>query len=259
LCFCDNTESNVVWILRGNGKKKKQKGNSKEPAIPEGTEEGDESDVSVESSSEGTDTLSSNASYTNGHTEEQMIAKALEECLGLAGDDPDIAEATRRLLASKILSPEMFECEEDDNMDSAMGRYLGNASESGDESFADSDEEEDKKEEGDEESGGYKDMGCASERGDESFADSDEEEDKKEEGDEESGCDEETPYDPHRGIYSNKSFHEHDMPTESTGLLSPAQELRPSIFTTVASLAEIEGESDKNEKGERSDANEKSP
>jgi hypothetical protein len=196
--------------------------------------------VSVDSSAEGTDALSSNASDTNGcgrhdeeQTQEQMIAKALEECLGLAGDDPDIAEAKRRLLASKILSPEMFECEEDEYIDNAMGRFLGHVSESGDESAADSDEEEDKKEEVDEELGGYKDT----------------------------DYDDETPYDPHRGINSDRSFHEAEdvMPTESTGLLSPAQKLRPSIFTTIASLAEIEGESEKNEKGEGSDAKEKSP
>ena len=41
--------------------------------------------------------------------EDRRIALALEKSLGLAADDPDIADAARRLLDSKVLSPEFFQ------------------------------------------------------------------------------------------------------------------------------------------------------
>jgi len=40
---------------------------------------------------------------------EKAVADALEESLGLCGNDPDIIEAKKRLLASKVLSPSHFD------------------------------------------------------------------------------------------------------------------------------------------------------
>lgn len=45
-------------------------------------------------------------------SDEKWVARALEESLGLAADDPDIAEAKQRLLASKVLSPKFFDYSE---------------------------------------------------------------------------------------------------------------------------------------------------
>lgn len=41
------------------------------------------------------------------------MAEALEESLGICGDDPDIIEAKKRLLESKVLSPSHFDVGED--------------------------------------------------------------------------------------------------------------------------------------------------
>lgn len=50
--------------------------------------------------------------------DDRYVARALGKSLGMAGDDPDIAEATRRLLESKVLSPEFFQdMEEGEDVD----------------------------------------------------------------------------------------------------------------------------------------------
>ena len=47
---------------------------------------------------------------TRDHEDSRAIARALQESLGELADDPEIAEATRRLLESKILTPAFFDC-----------------------------------------------------------------------------------------------------------------------------------------------------
>lgn len=214
-----------------NGTKKKKK-KSQEPTIQEEDEEAHST-----SSSDDTDGLSATTEGTNATAtndlrnkvvdQEHMVARALEESLGLAGDDPDIAEAKQRLLASKILSPDLFEVPSSDEIsESDIGAYLDDGSFESSTDLKDSSVTE---------------------------GNSTHEHDV----DEELGKAPESPYDPQMGIYSSKSFHEEDIgtPNENTGLLSQssesAQKLRPSIFTTVASLAETE------EKGEAEETREK--
>ena len=55
--------------------------------------------------------------------EERKITRALEKSLGLAADDPDIAEAARRLLDSKILSEDFFQGEMSDDDDEDYKLY----------------------------------------------------------------------------------------------------------------------------------------
>ena len=55
--------------------------------------------------------------------DERKITRALEKSLGMAADDPDIAEAARRLLDSKILSPEFFQGEFSDDDDDDDNDY----------------------------------------------------------------------------------------------------------------------------------------
>ncbi len=148
--------------------------------------------------------------------EEQRLALALEECFGLAADDPDIAEAKERLLKSNFLSPDMFAVSDsfvdDDAIDKQIGAYLGESldvSDAADES--------------------------------EVFPDG--------EADEEVG---DIDYFPQGGVYSNvKYVEDEEAAKETTSLLSsPDYKLRPSIFTTVASIAEPELESDRKNKAE---------
>lgn len=54
-----------------------------------------------------------------------VIAEALEESLGTLVNDPEIAEAKRRLLDSKVLSPEFFEY--NDSTDGGVLRHLDDA------------------------------------------------------------------------------------------------------------------------------------
>lgn len=59
------------------------------------------------------------SSRFDGLSEEDIkITKALEKSLGLAAHDPDIADATRRLLDSKVLSSDFFQSElvDDENV-----------------------------------------------------------------------------------------------------------------------------------------------
>ena len=76
--------------------------------------------------------------------EDRRITKALEKSLGLAADDPDIAEAARRLLDSKVLSPDFFQTEMSDDED--MYKLYGADTKSDDEGFDDDDEETDNEE-----------------------------------------------------------------------------------------------------------------
>ena len=143
--------------------------------------------------------------------EEQRLALALEECLGLAADDPDIAEAKDRLLKSNFLSPDIFAApdssDDDDAIDRQIGAYLG-------ENIDVIDEED----ESESVAGG--------------------------ELDEEVGA---SDYYPQGGVYSNvKYIEDEEAARETTNLLStPDYKLRPSIFTTVASIAEPESDSDR--------------
>lgn len=84
--------------------------------------------VEVESSVSVTTSVETN---DDENESEWALARALEESLGAAGDDPDIIEAKNRLLASKILSPDLFDDEDlsnfvsssdDDDGDEEKGR-----------------------------------------------------------------------------------------------------------------------------------------
>jgi len=57
-----------------------------------------------EDGAESTETMSEDAL----NDEQQYVKRALEKSLGNLGDDPDIQEATKRLLESKVLSPDFF-------------------------------------------------------------------------------------------------------------------------------------------------------
>lgn len=88
-----------------SGVKKKLKKEPDQPTIPECEEsEGCDDDEDT--------TAISVATSFNTQEEidtERAVAEALEESLGLAADDPDIIEAKKRLLESKVLSPEFFD------------------------------------------------------------------------------------------------------------------------------------------------------
>ena len=207
--------------LRSSGDKKKKKKKPAEPTIPEGNES-DEG-----SGSQSTGALSA-ATSEGFHEDEQMIANALEESLGICGDDPDIVEAKNRLLASNVLSPEMFEyspscdaADEIDNSDSLIGEDV-NELDAGDLDA---------------------DVGSTGE----GATRSNDGEDDVEEGRTESSG---SPYDPHRGIYSDSVYTEETPASESTNLLGspePTTPLRASIFTTVASIADDEENESKRE------------
>mmetsp|Transcript_18717 Transcript_18717/g.40287 ORF Transcript_18717/g.40287 Transcript_18717/m.40287 type:complete len:782 (+) Transcript_18717:270-2615(+) len=63
----------------------------------EGGDDDDDDDESTESTEE-----------EDLNDEQQFVKNALEKSLGNLGDDPDIQEATKRLLESKVLSPDFF-------------------------------------------------------------------------------------------------------------------------------------------------------
>lgn len=140
------------------------------------------------------------------------MALALEECLGLAADDPDIAEAKERLLKSNFLSPDIFVTpdslkDDDDAIDRQIGAYLGE-----DLDVIDDEDESEAVPDG--------------------------------EVDEEMG---DIDYYPQGGIYSSVKYTEGEETVgEATKLLSsPDYKLRPSIFTAVASIADTESDSDR--------------
>lgn len=200
----------------------KNKKNAKRPTIPEGDEEESShgSGHTDSPSADGTEVGSIVASEGNGYhtpttehrslqSEEQRLALALEECLGLAADDPDIAEAKERLLKSNFLSPDMFldtaTPDDTDAIDRQIGAYLGENLDVFENEYE-----------------ATPNGGIDEEMGD-------------------------TDYDPHGGIYSNVKYIEgEDAVGESTKLLaSPDYKLRPSIFTAVASIADTESDSDR--------------
>lgn len=129
--------------------------------------------------------LAMNGSSSDDEDPEDVIAAALEDALGASADDPDIIEAKKRLLESKILSPDFFD------MTNAP-RY-----------FSDDDEP-------------FR-HGESSREGED-----------EDEGDEGSGI---------------------PVPTETTHLVTndgtrSSDILRPSIFTTVASIADQDHQDD---------------
>jgi hypothetical protein len=143
--------------------------------------------------------------------ERMMIANALEESLGSAGDDPDIVEAKKRLLESGVLSSDMFDFDENNDVSgSLMNECL-------------------------EELDGVDLESASPSRGETASDDG---------ADREGSRSSDSPYDAQMGIYSSSVYTEHE-PTESTGLLfgaSPTTALRPSIFTAVASFAEYDAD-----------------
>jgi hypothetical protein len=137
--------ADVKLILKANStrnpanyKKKSKKSLAKQPLPPtilEGgsTGSGEEEEEAEDETSVATASTSATPIYNSSSSsdriisveedytsDEKLVARALEESLGLAADDPDIAEAKQRLLASKVLSPKFFDysessgCEEEE-------------------------------------------------------------------------------------------------------------------------------------------------
>jgi len=208
------TQFNPASRSNSSGKKKKPK----QPTIPEGDEESQSTEASRDID------------------EEQMIAEALEESLGLAGEDPDIAEAKKRLLESKILSPEYFEgsLSPGEYSDDLIGDlYESYDEQEDDDEVVSSDDGESDESQRDEDEERYS---------------ADAEGDDNAERDIENGMNGE-----HRSRNASlvsevdESFDTatQEVPTESTSLLSsqgnsPSLNLRPSIWTNVASMAQME-------------------
>ncbi len=111
------------------------------PTIPEGNDESDDhqsSDMTSVASSMNNNSCNSKDGDNDDDNEEevedgvvandtthaqddsQAIARALQESLGELADDPEIAEATKRLLESKILTPAFFDCINDNTMPNTM-------------------------------------------------------------------------------------------------------------------------------------------
>jgi Organic solute transporter Ostalpha len=99
----------------GNGKRKI----AKEKILQEILEEIPEADYEQEEENANDDDniTEEMMSAAVSEDDEKFICDALQDSLGSVGDDPDIAEATRRLLESKILSPEFFDYSETDTFD----------------------------------------------------------------------------------------------------------------------------------------------
>ena len=211
--FCANRNS--------GGKKKKKPAH---PPIPEGDEEQvTESDdsgatgyVAASTGDAGTaaTVVSVASSCSDDNTiedTERAIAEALEESLGAVNDDPDIAEAKKRLLESNVLRPEFFEPGDDHSRSLEDNDADGNGErEKTNESLA-------------------------------GAGNGNNQEHMKEMVDVE-----------------NSDSREQEEARESTGLLfggtnsAVSELLRPSIFTTVASLAESERQAGKGKKSKNS-------
>lgn len=205
-------------LLKSNGvvgSKKPRKTIKQHPTIPEGDDEGgDEGDGNNQTDAQ-TDTLSVATTATDEIDDERAVAEALQQSLGALGDDPDIAEAKQRLLDSKVLSPAFFDysenAEEDElDMDDPMIAEARRRLRMDDYSDDDIDDLV---------------SGCRKANLKSSFNGS---------------------------AISSLSDSAHDVaPTERTSLLSRSSTsaepspLRPSIFTTVAYIAENEGNADK--------------
>lgn len=212
--------------------------------------------------------------YDDMSPDDRFIARALEKSLGLAGDDADIAEATRRLLESKILSPDFFRNELGD--DDEISRDDTNSYEE-DEEDATDDNQVELESEGMEEVGKEGNVISHKEHGDEHAVTEEAgvpkyEEVKEEEGGGENDQAEETGsglhrhdraeaepywtyqttdgevYTPPPNIIDQLGSGDEPPPSnERTPLLTPKKSaepspssstpLRPSIFTTVADMA----------------------
>jgi hypothetical protein len=164
-------------LCRSNGHKKKKK--LQQATVPEGDEEEDDDD---------TDTVSTASEFAD---DEKYVAKALRNSLGNSDHDPDVAEAKKRLLASTLFN---------DSVDYGPAECVVVA---------------------DVESGHKNDTGS--------------------QGRNWSGY---SIGGPERG---SESDHRDTLTTEKTFLLAPSdggssfvEALRPSLFTTIASVAEIE-------------------
>jgi hypothetical protein len=203
--------SDIKLILSATSdtKRKKTTGAKKSspPSIPEVDEENAASDDSesghevqtvVSAGTANTENDESEVTSIVSHEEDSQraIARALEESLGIVGNDPDIVLATQRLLDSKILRPEFFHLDEGD---------IAYDSEDG---F------------------------CEHEPG------------SARNGHDESGHDESAHRAVVMGVLDNRqSIQSESPPSETTSLWTfdaVAETLRPSIFTTVASIAEAE-------------------
>ena len=219
----------IKLILKANAGKKKKKRKSSSPTIPEGAAADDEEGSSTDAAS-----LSNDDQPTSLHSSDNQldaaelaIAEALEGSLleSENEDDPDIEEAKKRLLDNKMLSPEFFEAASDeenadDEDDDGTGAEDSNA------------------------------MDAVRKRlmlsGDASSGDDNDVEEARTTDD-----DHQYRRSPENVGAANETSVRNDgaEPNERTSLLlSPPNDggtsfiesLRPSIFTTVASIAEIE-------------------
>jgi Organic solute transporter Ostalpha len=102
--------SDLKLLIKSNGKKGQKKIVSQE-TIPESELVRDELNP--------TDTQSiATSQETNDDVhidEHEIVAEALQKSLGTISDDPEIAEAKRRLLESKVLNPAFFDYDESDD------------------------------------------------------------------------------------------------------------------------------------------------
>jgi hypothetical protein len=214
--------SDVKLILTSNESKKpktkKGKKLSSHEVIPEGDEEQDEPDNSNvhhfagSGSQDSRDDETVAASVSTIDENPQLdIARALERSLGAAGEDPDIIEAKERLLASNILRAEFFEdLDENDFNESFWREPEPENSDSADEERTPTGNGETDRE---------------STVKDEDFFPSDDVPSS----------------DSRSGFSSVETEEDEQLPLQRRELYTTEHEtLRPSIFTTVASIAESE-------------------
>lgn len=119
----------LILSSSGSTDTSKSKGSKKLNAIcneviPEGDEQQDymaDASPCTQVTANGSDSHDDDTVAVSVSTSEEnprlALARALEESLGIAGDDPDIIEAKERLLASNILRPDFF----DDLGDEGLG------------------------------------------------------------------------------------------------------------------------------------------
>lgn len=92
------TDLKLILKPNGGGSKNGKSMTTQHATILEGDDE-----------SEGNHTEVLSVATTSDEDDERAVAEALQQSLGALGDDPDIAEAKRRLLESKVLSPDFFD------------------------------------------------------------------------------------------------------------------------------------------------------
>ena len=106
--------SDLKMILKKKPKNKKPKKDKQAPlAIVEEAAADDHDDLATEAvSSDDNDDEVEHSEVSADQSDHDIIISALHESLGDDADDPEIAEATRRLLESNVLSPQFFDADD---------------------------------------------------------------------------------------------------------------------------------------------------